>query len=668
MFRKSFLTKAFFIIFLFLSGSLFFITSHLNAQVNTVTGGFNCYVSSFSVEIFEENIHCSPGYSIDTTICSYEHLINDNNILAYYDQFLETGGAIGCGDVTTPALCTFNCVQEGSRPTANWGEPCDGNTLCSSSPAGLTCRSTSTSRRLCLKNQGSVPLGGQCNDVSECAGVGIAPRQCGTIASGNTKVCYNPENPTDVTPEDSGLYGDTQCRIQQWECPAGETNLYNAISSGSISVTGNNISTARMLSLLALAFPFQSEFSYNNICISNNVSAITTIFNREQVEEEDLPTVGSGGIDVPRACADGSIPSTNNYTRPGVTNPAYGCCPAGYRFVTIDLRDIAADPGNLQQKGNNACCYVGNNEYDPQFWDSTAQKCMFGKPEDGVFTPQDRARFHINNYPSGNSPAGFPYIITQHEGPYYYANHGAPPPFGVPIGRGAIGQNINLGQEPENRYTCAHNTDGCAVIRNNINPNEAQGPNTITSDITNLNSKLAIGNIITDSQFFDRQEGASYQCQSCLAFNEVIGFREGESKVLLCRNGNIYSTDMVNGNVNDTLACLRSEGGESGSNYETCKSCRESGGVWTGLGCVDTSATGIITWIIRIAFGVMGGVALIQFIIAGIYYQTGQEEKVREARKNIMATLTGLAVLTFSILILRIIGVNILDILPTGLV
>lgn len=167
-------------------------------------------------------------------------------------------------------------------------------------------------------------------------------------------------------------------------------------------------------------------------------------------------------------------------------------------------------------------------------------------------------------------------------------------------------------------------------------------------------------------------------CISCFAEGESMGIIDSSinggapaRRLALCtsagiQNGAIQTVDLVNGNETDTIGCLRSEGGFGSTNFNQCKSCRESGGTWSGLGCIDSTPTGIVTWLIRIAYGVMGGVALIQFIIAGIYYQTGQEDKVREARKNIIATITGLAVLTFSILILRIIGINVLDILPIG--
>lgn len=179
---------------------------------------------------------------------------------------------------------------------------------------------------------------------------------------------------------------------------------------------------------------------------------------------------------------------------------------------------------------------------------------------------------------------------------------------------------------------------------------------------------LIFGNsYIVKTETIDRDTGL--QCQKCFLEGEPIGIID--DKLAFCTRdgfieGQLKTEELVNGSVSDTIACLRSEGGTTGENYRLCKSCREQGGTWSGLGCIDSTPVGVITWIIRIAYGVMGGVALIQFIIAGVYYQTGQEEKVKEARKNIIATISGLALLTFSIVILRIIGVNLLDIIPIG--
>jgi uncharacterized membrane protein len=104
------------------------------------------------------------------------------------------------------------------------------------------------------------------------------------------------------------------------------------------------------------------------------------------------------------------------------------------------------------------------------------------------------------------------------------------------------------------------------------------------------------------------------------------------------------------------------------TNRPVLERCLEQGGIYIAIGCVDPTPIGIIAGLIRLSFGIMGGVALIQLILAGIAYQQGNEEKIKEARNKVLATLTGIAVLVFSVLILRIIGVNILDVIPDGLI
>lgn len=99
---------------------------------------------------------------------------------------------------------------------------------------------------------------------------------------------------------------------------------------------------------------------------------------------------------------------------------------------------------------------------------------------------------------------------------------------------------------------------------------------------------------------------------------------------------------------------------------QSCINCVGKGGIWIAIGCVDPTPVGVMTRLVQTGIGVMGGVALLQMIYAGIMYQTGNKEKIAKARSQISATLVGLAVLVFSILILEIIGVNILDVTSAG--
>lgn len=157
-------------------------------------------------------------------------------------------------------------------------------------------------------------------------------------------------------------------------------------------------------------------------------------------------------------------------------------------------------------------------------------------------------------------------------------------------------------------------------------------------------------------------DSLSLTCKQCYENGDVI-YTDTKSQTLsTCNNGSVKETALVAGSSSITAGYLISDP----ANKEAYLACFNSGGIWTAIGCVDPTPIGILTGIIRIAFGVMGGVALLQVIYAGIMYQMGNEEKIKEARKMITATILGLVVLVFSIVILRVIGINVLDILPSG--
>lgn len=105
---------------------------------------------------------------------------------------------------------------------------------------------------------------------------------------------------------------------------------------------------------------------------------------------------------------------------------------------------------------------------------------------------------------------------------------------------------------------------------------------------------------------------------------------------------------------------------EDGANVNACIRCIRDNGVYTAIGCIDTTPIGLIQVLIRIAYGVMGGVALVLLIATGLAYQSGNEERIRQAREQFLAVIAGVALLTFSVLILSIIGVNIFDVVPLG--
>ncbi len=103
------------------------------------------------------------------------------------------------------------------------------------------------------------------------------------------------------------------------------------------------------------------------------------------------------------------------------------------------------------------------------------------------------------------------------------------------------------------------------------------------------------------------------------------------------------------------------------SDKANCVTCLRGGGSWTGIGCLNTSsASGIVVTLIRISLGIMGGIFLLLLMSAGYLYQTGTTENLEKAKQRILSIMGSLVFLVFSVLILRVIGVNILDVTTSG--
>lgn len=165
-------------------------------------------------------------------------------------------------------------------------------------------------------------------------------------------------------------------------------------------------------------------------------------------------------------------------------------------------------------------------------------------------------------------------------------------------------------------------------------------------------------------------------------YSELLLEELPSSVCLACiKEGELYRTELEDGSKTDficsadgSLTLVSKAGGNKGQygtescepTDQSCINCVGKGGIWIAIGCVDPTPVGIMTRLVQTGIGVMGGVALLQIMYAGLMYQTGNKEKIAKARSQIDATLIGLAVLVFSILILEVIGVNILDVTSAG--
>lgn len=85
--------------------------------------------------------------------------------------------------------------------------------------------------------------------------------------------------------------------------------------------------------------------------------------------------------------------------------------------------------------------------------------------------------------------------------------------------------------------------------------------------------------------------------------------------------------------------------------------------IWTGLGCFPTDITGLISTIFTVLVGILGGFILLCIIVEGMRIMTsaGNPEAMKKAQEGITSCIIGFIVVFFSVLILRIIGVDILQ-------
>ena len=97
----------------------------------------------------------------------------------------------------------------------------------------------------------------------------------------------------------------------------------------------------------------------------------------------------------------------------------------------------------------------------------------------------------------------------------------------------------------------------------------------------------------------------------------------------------------------------------------SCLSCANEGGVFSGIGCVKTNFKSFIEeTVFRIGIGLAGGFSLLCIIYAAFMMQSsqGNPEKLKKAQEMITSCIMGLMLIIFSVFILRLIGFNILKI------
>lgn len=99
--------------------------------------------------------------------------------------------------------------------------------------------------------------------------------------------------------------------------------------------------------------------------------------------------------------------------------------------------------------------------------------------------------------------------------------------------------------------------------------------------------------------------------------------------------------------------------------HDACLACAKRDAFMTGLGCIPTDIEGFITgFLLTLGIGFSGLFSIGCIIYSAIMIQIsqGNAEKIGQAQEQIKACVFGLLIIMFSILILRIIGIDILQI------
>lgn len=96
--------------------------------------------------------------------------------------------------------------------------------------------------------------------------------------------------------------------------------------------------------------------------------------------------------------------------------------------------------------------------------------------------------------------------------------------------------------------------------------------------------------------------------------------------------------------------------------------CNNNAGVQTAIGCVPTDPSVLTNTLLRYLTGIAGGLALILMIYGGLQMVTanGDDQKIKAGRDQFNSAVIGLLFILFSVILLRIIGVDILGLNNLG--
>lgn len=93
--------------------------------------------------------------------------------------------------------------------------------------------------------------------------------------------------------------------------------------------------------------------------------------------------------------------------------------------------------------------------------------------------------------------------------------------------------------------------------------------------------------------------------------------------------------------------------------------CNNGNGISTALGCIPVNTTSdFVAWFLRWLIGIAGGIAFLMIVFSSFQIMTasGDPQKLQGGRELLTAAISGLVLIIFSVFLLRLIGVTILNI------
>lgn len=449
-----------------------------------------------------------------------------------------------------------------------------------------------------------------------------------------------------------------------------------------VSVTG--VSKQKVIDAFSSSYPN----GLNTLCIREDFTKMIPVYMGNALYQSTASYYGAkidgpatswsdNAVRVAKFCPPGWNVKQSKYTLSTLdidfTNwsAPYGCCPPGYDFIT------SKDHPNQTGYQQGICALPSINGKTPDYL-KTHSDALNGGPT-GIYAADNTLVYEI--------PANFTFF----QGYTIDPNNPA-------VMKGSWQELVNAinAREP---YIYSYNSSGIGAVQPQLGQGFGEYFN--DRDVDGLGARVKTGPtmsgaprkcptnsacaVIGDGNDINavipasrlEQAGNADSCSKCFTAGDTIGtstaasgstdnpdtdIDESVGFVRYCNADGTFRDETLLGTPDITKGYLL----EDSTNKALYDQCFSTGGIYTAIGCIDPTPTGIITGLIRIALGVMGGVALLQMIYVGILYQQGNTEKIKGARTQLIATLTGVAVLVFSVLILRIIGVNVLDVLSVG--